>query len=274
MSYQIDSNEPSQQFLQARNIAGTTLQDRFTAEGGKLAEPLDYKWIKAELTWPSFDHLTFAYGNQVFSVLVDVAERQGSSLTQKEIDRCSEACEANNLVPCIFEIDSESLHPKAPGWNLRHLNTGEQIVPAEVVTDEKIPMSEWELRNFSIQVVRDHLSNNEAKTILSYCDVLGIDPQIWFEDDSGERSWIVVRYFSAIQGNEKDQWVGFEKSNPQLQQFDGYLAAVSMASSEPFLYDLDGSHIPLSERFTGKAPLYRGDGFYIKFDGLQRIFVS
>ncbi len=126
-------------------------------------------------------------------------------------------------------------------------------------------MSEWELRNFSIQVVRDQLSKDEDKTILSYCDVLGIDSQIWFKNDSRERNWIFVRHYPAIQGDEKDEWTGSEQSNPQLQQYAGYLAAVSMASSEPVLYDLDGELIPLSERFTVKAPLHRGDGFYIKF---------
>jgi len=40
------------------------------------------------------------------------------------------------------------------------------------------------------------------------------------------------------------------------------------------LHDLDGSIIPLSERFTGKAPLYRGDGFHIRYEGLKRIHIG
>jgi hypothetical protein len=274
MSYQIDPNKPSEKFLDARNIAGVSLQNQFKAEGGKIAEPLDYRWIKADLTWPSFDNLTFAYGNQVFSVLVNITDEKGSSLTQMEISRCVEACKANDLVPCVFDIDSKSLRPKMLGWNLRHLCTGESLIPSNIITRGKILMSEWELRNFSIQIVRNHLSEDNGKSILSYCDVLGIDPQIWFENGSGERNWIIVRHYPVIKGDEKNEWVGFERSNPQLQEYDGYLAVVSMASSEPVLYDLDGNLIPLSERFNGKAPLYRGDGFYIKFDGLQRIFVS
>ncbi len=53
-----------------------------------------------------------------------------------------------------------------------------------------------------------------------------------------------------------------------------YFAAVALASCAPVLRDLDGRVIPLSERFTGNAPLYRGDGFSIKYDGLKRIHVS
>jgi hypothetical protein len=42
----------------------------------------------------------------------------------------------------------------------------------------------------------------------------------------------------------------------------------------PELHDEEGNIIPLSERFSGAAPLFRGDGFYIKFEGLQRIYAS
>ena len=37
MSYQIDPNKPSEQFLKARNLAGATLQKQFKAEGGQVA---------------------------------------------------------------------------------------------------------------------------------------------------------------------------------------------------------------------------------------------
>lgn len=68
--------------------------------------------------------------------------------------------------------------------------------------------------------------------------------------------------------------VGLENSNPQLIPYDGYFAAVSLASSEPLLLDLEGNLISLSQRFTGKEPLYRGNGFHIKYDDLKRIYVS
>lgn len=273
MNYKIDSNEPSELFLHTRQIAGATLEELFKSEAGRVDDQLDYRWIKSDLTWPSFDHLTFAYRNQIFSVLVCLEGENGPSLTQAVFDRCKEACAINNLIPCVFYIDAESLSPRKSGWNLLHLETGESVVPSELVTDEKILMSEWEQRNFCIQIVRDQLSSKGNGTVLSYCDVLEVDPQIWFENDSGDRGWILVRPYPVITGNEKEEWIGFEKSNPQLQQYDGYFAAVSLASSEPALYDLKGNLIPLSERFTGKAPIYRGDGFYVKFDGIQRIYV-
>lgn len=271
---EMDRPEPSQQFLEARNMAGQVLQGQFQANGGALPEHTDYKWIKAELTYPSFDHLTFAYGNQVFSVLVELVDDGSSFLTQKECDRCLDESEKNNLVPCAFRVNATSMTPITDGWNLIDLRSEETVIPDQLISDDKIPMSEWELHNFAIQVVRQQIEGNKLGTILSFSDVIGIDPQIWFVDDQGKRNWVIVRHLKTIEEDEAQKWIGLEKSNPQLLPYDGYFAAVSAASSEPFLYDLDGEHIPLSERFSGKAPLYRGDGFHIKHDGLQRVYVT
>lgn len=259
--------------MRARNVAGQALQERFKREGGKVDPPIDYKWVKAELTWPSFDHLTFGYGNQIFSVLVDLTEAGRSGLTQKEINRCVEACEANHLIPCAFQIDARSMRPLSVGWNLSHLVNHKSVVPYEWASSDKVELSEWELRNFCIQIVRNHIEETGGE-VMSFCDIPAIDPQIWFKDKSGNRAWVVVRHFPQITSDEKSAWIGFEKSNPQLSDFDGYLAAVSIASGEPFLRNREGTSIPLSQRFSGEAPLYRGDKFYIKFEGLQRIFVS
>jgi hypothetical protein len=267
MSYQIDPHEPSEEFLRARNIAGQALQKQFKRDGGKVAPPIDYRWVKAELTWPSFDHLTFGYGNQIFSVLVDLTAGGRSGLTQQEIKRCVEACEKNHLIPCAFQIDAYSMKPLSSGWNLSHLVNHNPAVPNEWANADKIEMSEWELRNFCIQIVRSHIEESGGE-VLSFCDIPEIDPQIWFTDKAGNRAWVVVRHFPQITGEEKSAWIGFEKFNLQLSGFDGYLAAVSIASGEPILLSREGTIIPLSQRFSGDAPLYRGDKFYIKFEGL------
>jgi hypothetical protein len=273
MSYPIDPHKPSELFLKARDAAGVALQEQFKREGGKVEPPIDYKWVKAELTWPSFDHLTFGYGNQIFSVLVDLIGAGVPRLTEQEINRCVEACEANHLIPCAFQIDARSMRPLSVGWNLSHLVTHKPVVPNAWASTDKIEMSEWELQNFCIQIVRNHIKEIGGE-VMSFCDVPAINPQIWFKDTSKNRAWVVVRHFPKITGDEKSAWIDFEKSNPQLSDFDGYLAAVSIASGEPILLSREGTIIPPSQRFSGDAPLYRGDKFYIKFDGLQRIFVS
>lgn len=274
-SFPIDSPaEPSGDFLQAFRAAGLALQSEFKTHRGKVEPSRDYNWIKAELTWPSFDHLTFAFGNQVFSVLVELTDGTRTSLSSRERQRCLDASREYGLIPCVFPVNPRTLQPYYGGWNLFDLEERRPLVPDQVATDEAIPMSEWELRNFAIQIVRSHVEEKLNGRIHSCCDVIGIDPQIWFEDGDGGTHWIVVRFYPAIRGGEQSEFIGLERSNPQLRPSDGHFAAVSAASASPFVRAPDGEVVPLSRRFDGSAPIYRGDGFYVKFDGLQKIYVS
>jgi hypothetical protein len=209
----------------------------------------------------------------VFSVLVEIVDRGQSSLTEQERSRCVDACTANNLIPCAFKIDARSQRPLSSGWNLTHLTRNTDVIPAKYATAERNPMSEWELRNFAIQIVRGHIEKDMGAKVLSFTDVLGIDPQIWFKESTGGRCWIVVRHYSRITGEEKKNWIGFEKKNAPLRDYDGFLAAVSLMPSE-IHPDASGNLLPPSQWGSGKEPLVRGDSFYVKFEGLQRIYVS
>lgn len=274
MGYEIERAEPSPQFLSARSVAGCMLEEQFKKCGGKVEAPKDFRWVKAELTWPSFDHLTFAYGNQVFSVLVDAVEGGRSGISRQSMDRLLAVTGENHLVPCIFPVRTETMTPTAAGWNLFDAVERTPVDPEVFDMSKPIVMSEWELRNFAIQIVRNAITEDGASEILSFTDVLGVNPQLWFQDGRGNRAWVIVRHCPQISGSEWEEYAGLEKSNPQLVPYDGYFAAVALASSAAVLYDLEGRLIPLLQRFTGEAPLYRGDGFHIKFDGLQRIHVS
>ena len=273
-SYQIDSSNPPPEFFEARYLAGATLEQQFNLLPQSGSPSRDAKWLKADLTWPSFDHLTFAYRDAVFSVLVDIVERSESSLEPKATKRCLDAAALHNLIPCVFQVDRRTMQPSSGGWNLFDLRDGTPVDPAHTPDTGMVPMSAWELQSFSVQVVRGHVTRQLGGKEHSFCDVLGIDPQIWFEDSKGNNGWVVVRNFPVLTGEEKSDWLGFAGTNPKLQKFDGYFAAVSIASSAPVLHDEQGNLIPLSERFTGQAPLYRGDSFCVRFEGLQRIHVA
>ena len=273
-SYQIDSSNPPPEFFEARNVAGVTLQQQFNLLPQSGSPSRDAKWLKADLTWPSFDHLTFAYRDAVFSVLVDIVENNSSSLEPKATKRCLDAAALHNLIPCVFQVDRRTMQPSSGGWNLFDLRDGTLVDPAQTPDTGTVPMSAWELQSFGVQVVRGHVTGQLGGKEHSFCDVLGIDPQIWFEDSKGNNGWVVVRNFPVLTGEEKSDWLGFAGTNTKLQKFDGYFAAVSIASSAPVLRDEQGNLIPLSERFTGQAPLYRGDSFCVKFEGLQRIHVA
>jgi hypothetical protein len=83
LQYLMDRPEPSELFLEARQMAGGQLQEQFR----QLANSPHHKgftWIKAELTYPAFDHLTFGYKHSIFSVLIELLDESGSSLTEPQ----------------------------------------------------------------------------------------------------------------------------------------------------------------------------------------------
>jgi len=283
IQYLIDRPEPSEIFLKARHIAGSQLQDQFNANNQKSVNSSydGFKWIKAELTYPSFDNLTFAYKNSVFSVVIELIDDKGSSLTKQQKDRLLIACEKNNLIPCTFRLNFKEktdnfmsrlmgnkdqldyeLKPIKQGWNLYDARTSQEIDPLYLASNEKTLMSEWELSNFAIQIVRNDLEK-EGNQILSFCDLPEVNPQIWFKNKKGETGWVIVKHIKNE--NEKDykEWVGLEDRNPQLKPYDGYFASVQLVPSVGW----NGvSEFP--------ANLFRGDGMYVNYKGLERIYVS
>lgn len=283
IQYLIDRPEPSEIFLRARHIAGSQLQDQFNANNKKSVNSSydGFKWIKAELTYPSFDNLTFAYKNSIFSVVIELIDDKGSSFTKQQKDRLLIACEENNLIPCTFRLNFKEksdnfmsrlmgnkdqldyeLKPIKQGWNLYDARTSQEIDPLYLASNDKTLMSQWELSNFAIQVVRNDLEK-EGNQILSFCDLPEVNPQIWFKNNKGETGWVIVKHIKNE--NEKDykEWVGLEDRNPQLKPYDGYFASVQLVPSVGW----NGvSEFP--------TDLFRGDGMYVNYKGLERIYVS
>ncbi len=54
-SYRIDSSNPLREFFEARNVARATLGQRFGLLPKSGSVSRDAKWLKADLTWSSFD---------------------------------------------------------------------------------------------------------------------------------------------------------------------------------------------------------------------------
>lgn len=190
-------------------------------------------------------------------------------------------CEENNLIPCTFRLNFKEkadnflsrlignkdqvdyeLKPLKQNWNLYDPRTRQAIDPLDIVNNEKILMSQWELGNFAIQVVRNDLEK-EGNKILSFCDLPEVNPQIWFENKKGKIGWIIVKY--TKNENEKDykEWGGLEEINTQLKPYDGYFASVQIIPSVGW----NGvSEFPVN--------LFRGDGMIVNYKGLEGIYVS
>lgn len=277
---------PNESVLRARSVAGQYLQDMFKKHNVGVADRFArFEWLKPELTSPAFEHFTFSYKNAVFATLVDVVENGEHSLAP--VDRqllCDESAKYN-LVPCVFEVRLERLvpghdglfsgkvagssgyrlSPAAGGWNLTHANSGGSIDPFLYGRDADTRMSEWELRNFAIGIVRKFGLEREGLVMDSFCDIPGIDPQLWFHKPGGHRAWAIVRFQGVLDEAAAGEFAGFVHRNPHLAGYDGYFAPVSAVMADEVLLDCQKRVIPLEKRYDGTAPLYRGHGMHVNY---------
>jgi hypothetical protein len=267
--YLIDRKEPSKLFLQARNIAGSIIESQFKKFNSGLVNSSQdgFKWIKTELTHPSFDHLTFAYKNLIFSVVIEIIQRNKSSLSTNQRDLFLKSTTTNSLIPCVsrFTIDDSkksildsrnnyNIVPYSNEWNLIDLLSTNSILPQKIPNDVKFKMSNWELQNFAIQVVNSKIKN-DGGTVLSFCDMLEIDPQIWFKDKNGNICWVITKHVTNMEDENHLKWLGLETKSPELIPYDGFFASVQFQSND-------------------NDNLYRGDGVSVKYEELNRIYVK
>ena len=279
IQYLIDRPEPSEMFLQARQIAGFQLQKQFKLynEGKKIFSSNDgFKWIKAELTYPSFDHLTFAYKNSVFAVVIELINNTETSFSLQQKERLLNACNENNLIPCLFKVnlqesiykvfktnnsnynqDDFELNSVEQGWNLFDPINNNKIDPINLSTEEPAIMSKWELSNFAIQIVTADIIKEENQ-VLSFCDMPEINPQIWFKNKEGKVSWIIVKHITNDDDLDYRKWLGLEQKKNQLLPYDGYYASVQFES----------------KKSNSMMILNRGNQILANYKGLERIYVS
>ena len=125
LMYMIDRPQPTEFFIRVRQMVGHALQqemNRFKeAQWQKGAH-----WIKAEWTYPCFEHLTFAYKNQIFCVLIDIIDEYSkkSFLPNRYKKNLIDNCIKNNLIPCLYKVSVKdptnpifnTIKPVSEGW--------------------------------------------------------------------------------------------------------------------------------------------------------------
>ncbi|MBQ8848022.1 MAG: hypothetical protein IJ003_03675 [Candidatus Gastranaerophilales bacterium] len=256
LMYDIDRPEPSQFFVDTRKLVGNWLQQRMNQIDGT-------RWIKGYLTYPAFEHLSFSYKNQIFCVVVDIIDEntKESCLPEETKSLLINECKKNNLIPCLYKVLVDN--PKNPayntlkqysdGWNLFDARTNEPVIPERLGTDDFVEMSEWELNDFAIQIVRDYITDNLKLKILSYQNIVGVDPQLWFMDDNRKKNYVIVRY-TMYPNKDVKMPNNISGIQNKCKGYDGFFASVAFCSK-------------------GENPsmLYRGQESYISFDGLKKL---
>jgi hypothetical protein len=268
-------DKPYYRFLgNATKIAGYAITDYIKKLD--LGE-MEFSWIQTRYHHPGFHHLCFRLGNDVYSIIIGMhgfADNKGKPIDEiiipEQIYRNQLAeSKRHNLIPCVCPVYTIPQLLLSDGAYLIHTETHEKIYLKKPSSKNKVPMSVWEVHDMGISIVLQHLEK-EGYDIYGYCNVIDIFPQIKFKDKDGKQAYVVV---NTVSENTKGYFAEKKLNHQFIMSFadhNGYYAKVGIFPSS-ISYDRDGNLVPLSKCFNQDDPkgiLYRGDGFYIKFDGL------
>ena len=252
--YDIEMHEASPEFERCWSAAGAYLN-------GQVQDGLQ-SWLRAHLKPPFLEHLSFRLGNQLFFIrLEDVDERLNVPGSLHGLLTIADGCQGSAcLMPMKKKVFGGDWIPAHPGWDLFDARTKKPVNPVNLITDEKIPITAWEMHDFAVQVVRDQLVK-EGRQLMGWQGNPKVDPAIWFLGDSKGPEWVVVR---AVRYPEKGakrphNWGDIAALCARRSKI-GHFASVAFVSTEQKL-KTDGE---------APVPLWRGYGVHCSYAGLIR----
>ena len=127
-------------------------------------------------------------------------------------------------------------------------------------TSELIEMTDWELHDFAMQVVRTYIEKKLKRKVTSYCSNPELEPSMWFEGDKGIE-WVSVR---AVRYPKKSaphpaSLLNTKEICRQKGYNTGHFASVAVSSADDVF---DGVNV---------TPLWRRHGMHVVFEGLEEI---
>jgi hypothetical protein len=247
----IETHEVSDEFARCWQAAGLHIQ---TKGQGHL-----HSWLKGNLNPPFLEHLSFRLGNQLFFIRSeDVDERLHVPGSRNGLLYITQGCQGH---PCIMPMRfrAGAWAPDAAGWGLIDPRNGKTVDPIAYVSDERIEMTDWELQDFAVQIVRDHLEK-AGRRLTSWQGNPAVDPSIWFVGDSGPE-WVVVRAvrYPKTMADLPTNWQQIAARCANVGKV-GHFASVSAVSAND-TFDPAG---PMPHE-----PLWRGHGMFVRFEGLE-----
>lgn len=164
------------------------------------------RWLKAGLSQPFLEHLSFELGNQAFFIRVDDVDGKvkgpGNPYGFRII---AEKCNGHACRMPMRRVGSK-WEPAKPGWGLIDAGPirvgkklmipfkdglGEEVDPLSLVTDEKIEMTDWEVHDLAVQATCEFITKNRnCKTIQPQGNP-SVYPSIWFDEGNGLQ-WVMV----------------------------------------------------------------------------------
>ena len=254
----IDMQSPTDEFAACWAAAGRHIQSRHP--GPQL------RWLKARLEPPFLEHLSFALGNQLFFVrlegrrgvlrkdLVVPGSREG-------VKYIADACRGHACLMPMRWVD-EAWRPEATGWGLVELGSGQQVDPSTMATSESVAMSDWEVHDFAVQVVRSSLEN-EGRSIMSSQGNPDVDPSLWFVGDEGPEAVVVRAVQAPVRTASRPK--NAQELHARCAQLAKrtHFASVSIASAETDWAAPESTH-----------PLNRGEAMHTHYAGLEPLLID
>ena len=253
--HDIETTTPSPEFIDCWNTAGRHLQ---TCRVGP-----DFRWLKATPIPPFLEHLSFAVGNQLYFVRLESKSRAGEALlaTPGSLAGLQAIAKGCNGHACIMPMAEgpEGWRPVEPGWGLLHVETGKRVDPSSLATDDLIEMTDWELHDFAVQVVRDCIKK-QGHELMSSQGNPSVDPSIWFIGEHGPECVVVRAARHPL--TDAEQPASLKQITERCMDMAKrvHFASVAAVSTD---YDFQEGSAPV--------PIYRGKGMYANYKGLELI---
>lgn len=245
------NNQPKITFFDFFNMAVNKLQEKFATVDA-------CGWLNKRLIKNSFDNLSFKCGNQIFSVLVELQDKNGKSFIPPPVINTQIAvAQKYGFIPCKFSLivpdfeeykNISQIKFKSDNWNLFDSRTNEEIFPPEMVTDEKVEMSDLELQILAVNSVIEDIASEKLQ-VLDINFNLDLHPHIWFRDKDNKISWVRVQ--ACKDDNKSDN--GIDDTIKAYNDNDGYCAVV---------------------KFSPSDAVYRTDNISINIEKFEKVFLA
>jgi hypothetical protein len=252
--HEINQQPVSPEFIKCWQAAGLHIQNQ---SQGALKS-----WIRADFNPPFLEHFSFRLGNQLF--FIQLTDQDNNLEIPGNLGGLKRIAKDSNGFACLMPMrkkDGEWVAVEN-GWGLVDLKTNKVINPLDFVSDELIEMTDWELHDFAIQIVRDNLKK-EGKTITGWNGDPEIQPSIWFENGN-TLEWIIVK-FSRWPNDKPEMPKNISVIANEITKISGLsngnFASMSIANAnDPF--------DPSAKKNGNFMLLYRGHGLMTKYEGL------
>ena len=246
--YDIYMEDPTQDYIDIWSAAGKHLTG--ISQGA-------ISWIKSDPRPPFLEHLSFRLGNQIF--FLRIQDVDDAIRVPGNPDGLFTIADGYQATACILPMKKNGAEwqPVLSSWGLIDARTRKPFNPVELISDKKIEMTPWELQDFSVQVVRNYLTE-QGFEIMSFNSHPGVNPSIWFVRDKVPE-WVMVNY-ALFPIMKIDPLLVIDELliAPSLVTNSGNTANVYIAAGAEMTNESD---MPI--------PPYRGHALSVRFEGLE-----